>query len=305
MEPWQARLLEAHGYLVGCSLASLGLSGDPEVEDLEQEARLALLLAVREFDPEAGYRFSSFAIPRVRGAVLEYRRSRCSWVRRTGQQAKAHVDAARVTLELRGEPLTEAALRALLADPRDYDRAAALPVLVPLVTGAEGELDAGLEDLPAEDPPLVEQVAARAREASIERAVKRLAALDRAVFRGRVQRGMAVREVARRLGIAPAEVTRRQRRALAQVRQFLNRVSTRLTENEKDFSLPEIKHMGRPSGRRFTQVVRYYADEVTRDMSRRLALFEGKSEAAVHRQAIREKFARVRREHPDDPRLSL
>lgn len=42
------QLFEAHGFIVGRSLASLGLAADPEVEDLEQEARLALLKAAEE-----------------------------------------------------------------------------------------------------------------------------------------------------------------------------------------------------------------------------------------------------------------
>jgi RNA polymerase sigma factor (sigma-70 family) len=58
---------------------------DDEVDDLQQEAALALFKAVDDFDPESGNRFSTFAWDSVKGDVRD-------WLRRMGK-LKRHVSA--------------------------------------------------------------------------------------------------------------------------------------------------------------------------------------------------------------------
>src|ERR1051325_6438490 len=52
-----------------------------EREDLEQVARLGLGQAVRRFDPARGAQFSTFAVPTIRGAILNYLRDQAQTLR--------------------------------------------------------------------------------------------------------------------------------------------------------------------------------------------------------------------------------
>ena len=51
-------------------------------EDLDQEGQIALVKAVDHFDPNRKVKFESYAIPMIRGAMLEYLR-REDWVPRS------------------------------------------------------------------------------------------------------------------------------------------------------------------------------------------------------------------------------
>lgn len=55
--------------------------GAGEFDDLLQEARLGLLLAIDNFEPGLGYRISSYAMARARGQILHFRRDRLNTIR--------------------------------------------------------------------------------------------------------------------------------------------------------------------------------------------------------------------------------
>ncbi len=50
--------------------------GSGEFDDLVQEARLGLLLAMEKFDPDRGFRVSSYGMSRAKGQILHFRRDR-------------------------------------------------------------------------------------------------------------------------------------------------------------------------------------------------------------------------------------
>jgi RNA polymerase sigma factor for flagellar operon FliA len=67
-------------YVVG--RMNLGRSAVAEPEDLVSFGIFGLLQAIDRYDPECGYSFTTFAFPRIRGAVLDELR-RLDWVPRT------------------------------------------------------------------------------------------------------------------------------------------------------------------------------------------------------------------------------
>ena len=66
-------LMEVQLPLVYAVLERISITLPPHVaiEDLLQSAALGLYHAITRFDPERGYKFSSFAFPRIRGAILD------------------------------------------------------------------------------------------------------------------------------------------------------------------------------------------------------------------------------------------
>ncbi len=60
---------------------------DVELDDLISSGTVGLIQALESFDPARGVAFSSFAVPRIRGAILDELRSR-TWVPR-GAKARA------------------------------------------------------------------------------------------------------------------------------------------------------------------------------------------------------------------------
>lgn len=94
-------LIEGHMHLVAITArrAAGGLPAHIEREDLEGAGYTALVEAADRFNPELGATFSSYAITRIRGAMLEYLR-RDDWVPRLERQReRAGEEAVILTVE--------------------------------------------------------------------------------------------------------------------------------------------------------------------------------------------------------------
>ncbi len=208
-------LLTQYDYIVTVSLMRLGLAEDHQYEDLQQCGRIALADAIRIYNPALGDALEKIAIPKVRGAALEWKRGKDSWVRRSGVTKNKQLTQARALLARIGvEEPDEAQLRAALEEVTGrpvksvalYLEAEELPTLCSLSGGntEEGEEDP-LDRLPeALDTAAVVQ--ARAGEGVIEAEVRALRpALLKAAFRGIAERSMTPREVAEALCRAEAE----------------------------------------------------------------------------------------------------
>lgn len=68
-------------------------------EDILQEGRIALCEAARRFDESRGYQFSTYATPRIRGAISHYLRDKLFTIRLPRGQIK-NPHAARVVVSL-------------------------------------------------------------------------------------------------------------------------------------------------------------------------------------------------------------
>jgi RNA polymerase sigma-B factor len=66
------KLVEQHGGLVG--LCAKRMASQAHYEDLLQVGHFALIKCVMRFDPASGYKFSSYAMPHIRGAMGHYLR---------------------------------------------------------------------------------------------------------------------------------------------------------------------------------------------------------------------------------------
>lgn len=77
-----------------------GLPANVDSNDLTSDGVLGLLDAVTKFDPERGLQFQTYAVARIRGAIVDGLRS-TDWVPRSVREKIRDINAAQATLERR------------------------------------------------------------------------------------------------------------------------------------------------------------------------------------------------------------
>lgn len=199
-----------------------------EREDLEQVARLALLQAVRTYDPGRGCQFSTFAARRILGAIQHYVRDRGASVRiprrwwdlrpRLQQEAAAfaHLVGREPTVTELSERLgvceedVAGALEVhLLYRPLSLDDPCASPER-PTAEPLAGSLGACDPHLEAIDQRL-----------ALQQAMAELPRRQREIVRLRFYQGLTQQEVAEQMGLSQMHVSRLERQALTRLRQAL------------------------------------------------------------------------------------
>jgi len=204
-------------------LAHKYVSERDSFEDLVQVGMMGLLHAVRRFEPERGWRFTTFAYRYIRGEIQRHFRDK-SW-------------SLSVPRKLKERSLKVLAVEAFLAvklggapTPKQIAEAAELSeeaVLEALELGtAYHPLQVMEEIVPAEAsiaPLAVEEGMTPARRDLFwEHVLSFLSEREAAVIRLRFWDGLPQREVAMKLGTSQMNVSRIQRGALAKLRKLLD-----------------------------------------------------------------------------------
>src|SRR3954452_20229086 len=135
-------------FAVNAVASRISLPGHVSRDDLVSCARVALVEVARRFDPGAGAPFSTYALPRLQGAVLDELRSG-DWASRSVRAAARRTDAAADALTISlGRPPTKEELAQSLGVPRaeldslQIDVHRAVMVSIDAETGTErGSLD--------------------------------------------------------------------------------------------------------------------------------------------------------------------
>lgn len=93
-----------------------------ERENLAQHGVFGLIDAIERFDPGRGVRFETFAVPRIRGSILDAVRA-SDWAPRSvrSRQRAMHDASARLEARLRRSPTPEELRRELGLTPRAFD----------------------------------------------------------------------------------------------------------------------------------------------------------------------------------------
>lgn len=223
----QAReqVVEANLRLVR-SIAGRFLSSGQEADDLFQIGCLGLLKAVDRFDLSLGLQFSTYAVPLIIGEIRRY-------LRDTGP-VKVSRDMKHLARE--GRRKQEELAKSLGRDPTPTEVAAALGVDVERLLEAldsavapvsinevihQGDGDpVFLLDSLSESPrgdgegPWFEHLAVR-------QAMERLDPRQREILRLRFFHDLSQTQVSDRLGVSQVHISRLERRALGQLRQYL------------------------------------------------------------------------------------
>ena len=192
-----------------------------EPDDLYQLGCVGFLKAVSGFDTEFGTQFSTYAVPKIAGEIRRFLRDDGAIkVSRTLKEQAAAVKAARQRLaaELGREPGVQELSRATGLEPEAIaaaETATSATQSIQQPAGEEGfTLEQVLTDGDQEDE-LVERIALR-------EAVARLPQRDRMVIDLRYFHGLTQEKIARLIGVSQVQVSRIEKRALGQLRQFFD-----------------------------------------------------------------------------------
>jgi RNA polymerase sigma-B factor len=204
------------------SLAMRYRSAGERNEDLLQVASLALVKALRGYDPERGKRFAAYAAPTILGEIRRHFRDH-SWrlhMPRSLQERTLQVEKTATAL---GEELGRAPTATEIADTAGIEEEDVLDVFQAREAQRSMSLDMPVHRDEAESVPMIETVGSSedgydAVEAQM--AVEATAGLDEReeeVIRLRFVEGLNQYEIGETLGVSQMQVSRIMRRGLAKL----------------------------------------------------------------------------------------
>jgi RNA polymerase sigma-B factor len=202
------------------SLARRHRRGREPLEDLEQVASLALIVAVDRFDPVRGTAFSSYAVPFINGAILRHFRDHCWSVRVPRELRELALKVEHLSDAMRAETGTAPTAAELarcagveVEDVLEARAAYGARHSESLDRAGTGEEESLVETLGEWDSNL-ERVCDRA---ALDSALMALVDDDRELVELYYRGNLSQREISRRLGCSQMHVCRRLRRAVTQL----------------------------------------------------------------------------------------
>jgi len=196
-----------------------------EFQDLVHFGILGLLTAVDRFTPERNVKFETYAVPRIRGAILDEIR-KLDWVPRSVREAsrKAGKAAHEVSQQYGREPLDSEIAEKLEISVDEYRRmfgrgSGMYAHDTSVLTQYEGA-DA-LEVAPADGPSPIEHLSNEETRAILIEAVERLPERDRTVIALYYYEGLKFTEIARVLDVSEGRVSQIHAEVLRQLRATL------------------------------------------------------------------------------------
>jgi RNA polymerase sigma factor (sigma-70 family) len=198
----------------------LGLS----MQDLVQEAMLGLIRAAEKFDWRRGYKFSTYATLWIRQAIQRGLDNTGRPIRVPAHIAQRQRTVNRTTTELTAKLDREPSDEEVAAEAKlPLDEVSAVRDLTRVTTSLDSPVsedgDATLGELRADEAPaVVDEIADRQREHTVEAALSKLPENQRRVIELRFGTGTepvtSLREVGRELGVTQQQVRQLEEQAL-------------------------------------------------------------------------------------------
>ena len=186
-----------------------------EYDDLYSAGCIGLLKAVKAFDSGRGVKFSTYAVPVILGEIKRLFRDGGS-VRVSRSLKELSLRLQRTCEEFRQREMREPTIAELAAISGETEAAVseALCVSQPVVSLTSGDDDEGQTDIPVEAPDesITDLLALR-------QIIEELDANDRALLRLRYFRGLTQSKTADILGMTQVQVSRREKKLLARMRE--------------------------------------------------------------------------------------
>lgn len=193
-----------------------GLPRSVEDADLFSEGVIGLMDAVAKFQPERGLQFQTYAVPRIRGAIIDGLRA-SDWVPRSVRSQARGIERARVTLESRlgRTPTNDEVSLELQISVQDLNRTNSK---VSGSTLASIDELGGVEDLASLSSDRMEDEQTRAE---LMYAVRDLAERDRIIVALYYFEGLTLAEIGQVLGVTESRVSQLHTRIAAALRAKL------------------------------------------------------------------------------------
>ncbi|MCR4399079.1 MAG: FliA/WhiG family RNA polymerase sigma factor [Firmicutes bacterium] len=217
---------------------AMGLPAHIEVDDLISYGILGLLDAIEKYDPRRGVKFETYAIARIRGAMLDGLRA-LDWIPTSVRQKAREIERNYQALENKlGRPASDQEMaEAMGITVEEFQRrlaalgGASLVYLEDIWFGSEDEEGGfrAIEMIP--DPEGADPAGAlefaEIREALAE-AIDSLPEKERLVVALYYYEGLTVKEISRVMGVSPSRVSQLHTKAILRLRGRLSQHKTDL-----------------------------------------------------------------------------
>ncbi|MBQ9566343.1 MAG: FliA/WhiG family RNA polymerase sigma factor [Synergistaceae bacterium] len=227
-EACRERVVKRYLPLIKYVVARMAVTPPPglDYEDLLSFGVFGLLDAIDRFDLSKGFSFQTFAVPRIRGAVLDELR-KCDWFSRTGREKVQRLNRAmEKVLRDRGQLRDEWIMEEMGVDERTYfevqelasrSYVTSLDEVMPLEDG-DVSIEATLADEREGAPERLEY------ESDMEQllsAMKQLSEREQQVLSLYYYDGLSLKEIGKVLGVTESRVSQIHGRALSALRTML------------------------------------------------------------------------------------
>ncbi len=197
-----------------------------DYEDLLSFGVFGLLDAIDRFDLSKGFSFQTFAVPRIRGAVLDELR-KCDWFSRTGREKVQKLNRAmEKVLRDQGHIQDELVMREMGVDEETYFEVqelasrsyiSSLDEVLELEDG-----DVSLEATLADDrESTLERLESEADKELLINAMKRLSEKEQQVLALYYYEGLSLKEIGKVLSVTESRVSQIHGKALSSLRAIL------------------------------------------------------------------------------------
>ncbi len=188
-----------------------------EYEELYSAGCIGLLKAVKVFDAERGVKFSTYAVPVILGEIKRLFRDGGA-IRVSRSLKELSVRLQKICVDFRQREMREPTITELaeLSGEDEGKVSEALCVSQPLVSLTASDDDEGQTDIPTEAPDeaIVDLLALRQIMSALE-------PRDRALLELRYFRNLTQSNTAKALGMTQVQVSRREKKLLAEMREEL------------------------------------------------------------------------------------
>jgi RNA polymerase sigma factor for flagellar operon FliA len=208
-----------------------GLPRNVDHEDLQSAGVLGLLDAYQKFDAHKGVKFETYAVWRIRGAVLDQLRS-LDWASRSMRRRARELESAcqRMDQKLGRAASDQEVARAMRISTSEYHRlldqvrGASLLSLDEVRVGEEQEASTLSDHLPDPHAPDLEAcLQDEESKALLLRTLDRLPEQERLVIALYYYEQMTLKEIGRTLGISESRVSQVHTRAMTRLRSRVAR----------------------------------------------------------------------------------